>query len=153
MADISKLLGGAAIAGGFVMDAFNVVGGVTAFNESQQEGDHIAISATKAVGNFALGEVFYGAMSAHFGAIGGIGVGLAAAGISAIGNTALQIGKENGATMAKGYNDVKGLGSGHFDMTEKGYTMRQRSLNAIRSNGANLNSAFGNEARNYYLGL
>ena len=55
--------------------------------------------------------------------------------------------------MAKGYNDVKGLGSGHFDMTEKGYTMRQRSLNAIRSNGANLNSAFGNEARNYYLGL
>ena len=34
-------------------------------------------------------------------------------------------------------------------MTESGYTMRQRSLNAIRSNGMNIQSALGNEARQY----
>ena len=44
------------------------------------------------------------------------------------------------------------LGSGHFEMTEAGYTMRQRSLNAIRNNGINTQSALGNEARTYYRG-
>ena len=54
--------------------------------------------------------------------------------------------------MGQGYNHRGGFGSGYFNMTEAGYTMRQRSLNAIRSNGLNTQSVLGNEARTYYRG-
>ena len=40
-------------------------------------------------------------------------------------------------------------GSGHFDMSNAGYTMRQRSIEKMRSTGMNINSVLGNEARNY----
>ena len=52
--------------------------------------------------------------------------------------------------MKQAYLQRGKFGSGHFNMTEAGYTMRQRSLNAIRNNGLNLNSALGNEARQYF---
>lgn len=52
--------------------------------------------------------------------------------------------------MRQGYQRRGKLGSGSFNMTEAGYTMRQRSINAIRANGQNIQSALGNEARNYY---
>ena len=41
------------------------------------------------------------------------------------------------------------MGSGHFNMSGAGYTMRQRAINQIRQNGQNINSVLGNEARNY----
>ena len=34
-------------------------------------------------------------------------------------------------------------------MSNAGYTMRQRAINQLRSNGQNVNSVLGNEARNY----
>ena len=40
-------------------------------------------------------------------------------------------------------------GSGRFDMSNAGYTMRQRSIEKMRSTGMNINSVLGNEARNY----
>lgn len=41
------------------------------------------------------------------------------------------------------------VGSGTFNMSNAGYTMRQRAINQIRSNGQNINFVLGNEARNY----
>lgn len=40
-------------------------------------------------------------------------------------------------------------GSGRFNMSNAGYTMRQRSIEKMRSTGMNVNSVLGNEARNY----
>lgn len=40
-------------------------------------------------------------------------------------------------------------GSGQFNMSNAGYTMRQRSIEKMRSTGMNINSVLGNEARNY----
>ena len=119
---------------------------------SQEEGDHIAVTAAKGAVDFVVSEAFYGAM-ANGGLAKGLGGGLAMAGITVGANLTAQHMTNTGQTLGKGSEAVKGIGSGHFDMTSAGYTMRQRSLNAIRSNGANINSAFGNEARNFYLGL
>lgn len=48
------------------------------------------------------------------------------------------------------YSNRGRLGSGYAPMSQAGYTMRQRSINAIRQNGLNLQSVLGNEARQYY---
>ena len=148
-----QVAGAGAIVTGFVGDAFNVASSAAVFKNSQEEGDHIAVSATKGVIDFAASEAFYGSVAAKGGLVGGFA---ASAGMMAVTTGATLAAKKmehNAEVMGKGYESVKGLGSGHFDMTSAGYTMRQRSLNAIRSNGANINSAFGNEARNYWLGL
>ena len=68
----------------------------------------------------------------------------------ASGQIASAVWQNNAQQMGKAYASNGKLGSGHFNMTEAGYTMRQRSLNAIRNNGLNLNSVLGNEARQYF---
>lgn len=148
-----KKAGFLSVAMGFGFDLMNVGTAVGTYKASQDAGDHIAISALKGAGNFAISEAFYGAMSAKMGLKGGLVGSLAMMGIQTGANLLAQKWQETGRAMDEAYNQATGLGSGHFDMTQAGYTMRQRSLNAIRSNGANINSAFGNEARNYYLGL
>lgn len=150
---VGKGGGALAIAGGFVGDAFNVMSAVGTFKTSQEEGDHIAVAATKGGIDFVVGEAFYGGMATEMGLAGSLGMGFVAAGISVGANLAAKHMENTAEKLGKGSEAVKGLGSGHFDMTQAGYTMRQRSLNAIRANGANINSAFGNEARNYYIGL
>lgn len=134
-----------AIAGGFVGDAFNVFSAASTFNTSMDDGDHVAIAASKGALDFVVGETFYGAMG-----LKGMGLGMAVTMGASLGAEAMKHGAE---MQGEGLNRQKSIGSGHFNMTEAGYTMRQRSLNAIRSNGVNINSAFGNEARNYYVGL
>lgn len=52
--------------------------------------------------------------------------------------------------MERMYDRAGKFGSGYAPMSEAGYTMRQRSLNAIRQNGLNVQSVLGNEARQYY---
>jgi len=141
------------IAGGFVGDAFNVASAVGTFSASREEGDHLAVSLVKGGTDFVVGEAFYGAMATQFGMIGSLGMSAVQMGITVGAQLAAQHMENTAEKLGKGSENLKGLGSGHFDMTEAGYTMRQRSLNAIRSNGANINSAFGNEARNYWLGL
>lgn len=152
ISNTGKAVGAGALVTGFVGDAFNVVSAVGTMKASQEEGDHIAVSAAKGAVDFAAGEMFYGAMT-NGGLASGLGGGLAMTGISVAANLAAQHMENTGLKIGQGTENLKGIGSGHFDMTSAGYTMRQRSLNAIRSNGANINSAFGNEARNYYLGL
>lgn len=147
-----KGVGIGSLAIGFLGDIANVTGAATAFSTSQDQGDNVSISLAKAGANFAIGEVFYGAMSSNFG-LGSIGTMAGYHLVSTGAQMWLNQKQQDARDLSAGTESVKRLGSGHFDMTEKGYTMRQRSLNAIRSNGANLNSAFGNEARNYYLGL
>ena len=141
-----------ALAMGFVGDAFNVMSAVGTMKVSQEEGDHIAVSAVKGGIDFVGGEIFYGAM-AEGGLLQGLGGSLALAGVTVGANLSAQHMINTGQKIGQGTDNLKALGSGHFNMTQTGYTMRQRSLNAIRSNGANINSAFGNEARNYWLGI
>ena len=147
-----ETVGAGSLVTGFVGDAFNVMSAVGTMKASQEEGDHIAVSAAKGAVDFTVGEMFYGAM-ANGGLMQGLGGSIAMAGISTGANLIAQHMENTGQKIGQGTENLKGIGSGHFDMTSAGYTMRQRSLNAIRSNGANINSAFGNVARNYYLGL
>lgn len=142
------------VIGGFVGDAFNVYSGVTTFNASIDQGDHPAIATGKALIDFGFSEMLYGGLNATgVGLAGSLGFGLAVAAGSAAIDLGMKAMENTGKSLGEGSDRLKGLGSGHVNMTQAGYTMRQRSLNAIRSNGANINSAFGNEARNYYLGL
>ena len=136
---------------GFVQDAFNVSSAVSSFKNTTEDTGNPVTGVMAGGLDFVLSEAMYGAPSTL---AGGIGVGLAITGLNIAGNLAAKH-MENTAQKLGQVNDALtgGIGSGHFNMTQSGYTMRQRSLNAIRSNGANINSAFGNEARNYWLGL
>lgn len=142
-----------ALIGGFVGDAMNVASGVGTFKKSQEEGDNFAISVTKGLVDFGAGEIFYGALASSYGMAGMLKGSLAMAAVTTGANLVASHMENTAAKLGQASNNLTALGSGHFNMTQAGYTMRQRSLNAIRSNGANINSAFGNEARNYYLGL
>lgn len=162
MAIVKTALQGIAARGFNVGDAMNIGFGVMDYKNAREEGNNRGVSLAKAAGTFAWGELFYG------GASSAISGGLTKVGISGLANGALTMGATIGLTalmasgqiasavwqnnaqqMAKGYASNGKLGSGHFNMTESGYTMRQRSLNAIRSNGMNMQSALGNEARQY----
>lgn len=62
----------------------------------------------------------------------------------------LQGAKQNGELQKQMKTTGSGrIGSGYFNMSGAGYTMRQRAINQLRSNGQNVNSVLGNEARNY----
>ena len=67
-----------------------------------------------------------------------------------VGTGLLAAGEHTAMAQNKFYDKSGKFGSGYVNMTDAGYTMRQRSLNAIRANGLNMNSVFGNEARTYY---
>ena len=136
---------------GFVQDAFNVSSAVSSFKNTTEDTGNPVTGVMAGGLDFVLSEAMYGAPSTL---AGGIGVGLAVTGLNIAGNLAAKHMENTAQKLGQARNALTGgIGSGHFNMTQSGYTMRQRSLNAIRSNGANINSAFGNEARNYWLGL
>lgn len=122
--------------GANIGDAMNVVGGIVDYSSARKEGNNRAISLAKAAGTFA----FYEALGVY-----ALPLTLVQTGTS----IASAVWQNNANQMKKAYSSNGKLGSGHFNMTEAGYTMRQRSLNAIRSNGMNMQSALGNEARQY----
>lgn len=126
-------------ASGLVGDAINVVGGVADYSNARKQGNSKAVSLAKSIGTFA----FYEALGPW---------GLAVAGVQIVGGVGGAVVQNTTNEMRKAYGSVGKFGSGYFNMTEAGYTMRQRSLNAIRSNGLNTQSALGNEARTYYRG-
>lgn len=137
---------------GFAFDGLNVLSAGTTFKNSLDDGDNPVVATTKGIIDFGVSEAFYGAMGN--GTLKGGLVGMAATtGISVGAGLVASSMQNTGSVLGKGSEEAKYLGSGHFNMTQAGYTMRQRSLNAIQSNGANINMAFGNEARNYYIGL
>lgn len=146
-------------------DGINVVMGVADYKGAREEGNSKAVSVAKAVGSFAWGEFFYGGVSRSVGsAVAKMGIkGVAAGAITmgaTIGLTAITTGvqlaqissERTTKTMTQAYGQRGRLGSGYFEMSDAGYTMRQRSLNAIRNNGLNTQSVLGNEARTYFRG-
>lgn len=144
-------------------DALSFKSSYDVYKNSRKEGDVRAISLAKSAGSLVWTEAYYSALNnAATSAFKGLGAGDALTGIGtllvslgvpmAVGATSLVgISWENTAQkLTNAYAQKGRFGSGYFNMSEVGYTMRQRSLNAIRSNGLNLQSALGNEARTYF---
>ena len=118
--------------------AFPGVMGVMEGVSAKKQGDSFVMAAGKSILTNAAwmavpGPVAWGAMAIQTGV-----------------PLAIEMGKEQAKSAQSLYTNKGGFGSGYVNMSEAGYTMRQRSLNAIRQNGVNMNSVLGNEARNYY---
>ena len=136
MAIVKTALQGIAATGFNPGDAANVFFGAIDYKTARSEGNSKAVSLAKAFGSFAFGELL-GPWAIPYGLV------------QAASSITPAVWQNNAQQMGKAYNSNGKLGSGYFNMTQAGYTMRQRSLNAIRSNGINLQSALGNEARQY----
>jgi hypothetical protein len=117
-----------------------------AFNSAQ---GMISAAAGTAIKNKIKNDTASGILGAATGMIGGT---LLIQGTQIGAKAYIDHTQKTAKTMSQAYNQRGKFGSGLFAMTQAGYTMRQRSLNAIRQNGINLNSALGNEARNFFLG-
>lgn len=122
---------------GTVGAGLNLYFGIEQYKDARKEGDSKLVSMAKSLGTFAMGEMMG---LAYFPLM------LAPLGVQLAGASATN--KLN--VVSGGYGQKGKFGSGYFDMSQAGYTMRQRSLNAIQQNGLNLNSALGNEARTYF---
>lgn len=126
--------------GGAILGTALEVGGTvyTAY-DSRKQGDRIGTTLGKValdIGTNALLQGF-GANALYMGASIGY-------------EMILQTSKQNAELQKQmKYTGSGRVGSGHFNMSQAGYTMRQRAMNQIRSNGQNINSVLGNEARNY----
>lgn len=178
MAMVSKALAGYNL-GAFIGDAVNIGFTIGSYNDARKEGDNAAVALTKSAGSFLAGEIFYSSMNKYIGAPVGAALGnglshlakgagakavlgtagnmigsFGVMGLYAVGQAGVQMlgaAQQNTAQkMSQAYSSKGKFGSGHFEMSEAGYTMRQRSLNAIRQNGLNTQSILGNEARTYY---
>lgn len=165
--------------GAFIGDAVNIYSTVKGFQNMKKSGESTAVALGKSAGSFLAGEMYYSSLNMHLGSKvagkvtgalarkgleGGIkgiaaqGLGMAASFAVTMAPALLQTGAQLSMAymenttriMNNAYAQRGRFGSGHFDMTEAGYTMRQRSLNAIRQNGLNTQSVLGNEARTYY---
>lgn len=162
---IKTTLNGIKASGFNVGDVINTGFAYSEYKGAREQGNNRAVSIAKAGASFAWGEFFYGGISRSIGAkVAATGLtGFKATALTLGGSIALpaimgtaqiasSVGQHTAKTMGQGYNQRGKFGSGYFNMTEAGYTMRQRSLNAIRSNGLNTQSVLGNEARTYYRG-
>lgn len=123
----------------------NTLGATSTYKDSREKGDSKVVSVAKAVGEFAFWELLGNTYAMPFM--------LAQTGASVLSEVIKTGGKiqEQGAKQV--YGSAGKIGSGYFNMTEAGYTMRQRSINAIKNNGLNVNSVLGNEARTYYRSI
>ena len=117
-----------------------------AFNSAQAM---ISTAAGTAIKNKIKNDTASGLLGAATGVVGGT---LLIQGAQIGARTYIDHTQKTAKTMSQAYNQRGKFGSGLFRMTQAGYTMRQRSLNAIRQNRVNLDSALGNEARNFFLG-
>ena len=126
--------------GGAILGSVLEVGGTLyTAHDSRKQGDRIGTT----IGKVAL-DIGTNALLQGFGAnilYNGINIGY---------DLMLQTSKQNAELQKQMKHTGSGrVGSGHFNMSQAGYTMRQRAMNQIRSNGQNINSVLGNEARNY----
>ena len=121
---------------GTVMDVgFGTIGTIKG---AKQQGNGIAITGAKVAADAAIGALMGPAASLIYM---GASIGY---------EMMIQGAKQNGDLQKKmKYTGSGRVGSGYFNMSGAGYTMRQRALTQIRSNGQNVNSVLGNEARNY----
>lgn len=130
-----------------------VVGG--AMHSASETGENPVIAGISA---YAQQKLLYEPASAFLTAAGvsgpfGMGPMLAIQGAQLAGAFVVNEMQKTGKAMSQAFGLRGKFGSGHFNMTAPAYTMRQRSINAIRANGSNLESVFGNEARNYAINV
>lgn len=129
----------------------------SAMKSANEQGEN---PVTAGLTTYSTNKFLYGTADAAIGAAAsklglpnpaGLASMLAIQGAQLIGAASINDMQNTGKVMGQAFNQRGKFGSGHFEMTKAGYTMRQRSLNAIRQNGINVQSALGNEARNYML--
>lgn len=108
------------------------------YKRYKKESKNKGIAIAKTAGSFV------------FNAITPLGPSLAYTAATTLPQVMSSLGEMNAKVGETAYKQRGKLGSGYFDMSQAGYTMRQRSLNAIRSNGLNMQSTLGNEARQYF---
>ena len=114
------------------------LGTVGTIKGSRQQGDNLAVTVAKTGIDFIA--------SAYLGPFGTIAYYGATAGYDMF----IQSSKQNAEYQKQmKYTGSGRVGSGSFNMSGAGYTMRQRAINQLRANGQNVNSVLGNEARNY----
>lgn len=126
-------------AGAVIGTAMEVgLGTVGTISGSRKQGDNLAVTAAKTGMDFLA--------SAYLGPIGSLAYFGATMGYDMM----LQTSKQNAELQKQmKYTGSGRVGSGTFNMSGAGYTMRQRGLNQLRSNGMNTQNVLGNEARNY----
>lgn len=126
-------------AGAVIGTAMEVgLGTIGTISSSKKQGDNIAVTAAKTGMDFLA--------SAYLGPIGS----LAYFGVTAGYDMMLQTSKQNAELQKQmKYTGSGRIGSGSFNMSGAGYTMRQRAINQLRTNGQNVQGVLGNEARNY----
>lgn len=118
-------------------DVMNIGGAAITYNYARSQGDSKAVSIGKTAVDFAFGEMMGGWALAFYGA-------------QAASQVMIGMGQANAESIKKVREVGSGyVGSGQFNMSGAGYTMRQRALNQIRNNGQQLNSVLGSEARTY----
>ena len=119
--------------------AAEIGGTIYTAHASQKQGDNVPVTIGKMAIDVGINALLQGgpANIAYIGAV--IGYDLM-----------IQSAKQN-AELQKQMKYVGSgrIGSGYFNMSNAGYTMRQRAINQLRANGQNVNSVLGNEARNY----
>ena len=130
--------------GAIIGDVVNVGFSAMTFADSRKQGDNMAVSVAKTGADFVVGELMSKAGPAGF--VGMLGYAAVTAGYDVMLETSKMNAKLQGRMASTGSGR---MGSGYFNMSGAGYTMRQRGLNQIRNNGQNINSVLGNEARNY----
>lgn len=131
---LTKWTGGAVIGTGLEIGLGTI--GTTVM--SKNEGDSLPVTAAKVGMDFLAG--------AYLGPIGSLAYFGATIGYDMM----LQTSKQNAELQKQmKYTGSGRVGSGYFNMSGAGYTMRQRAINQLRQNGQNVNSVLGNEARNY----
>lgn len=132
----SKFLKGGA--GNLLNDAIDIGGAALTMHSSRKQGDSIPVSIAKTGFDFAIGAMMPWQMQLAYSAIT---VGY---------DMMLGMSKMNAEAQKQMKTTGSGrVGSGTFNMSGAGYTMRQRGLNQLRSNGMNTQNVLGNEARNY----
>ena len=107
--------------------------------DSVKQGDSLPITLGKVAADIGINAILQGgwANAIYFGTTVGY-------------DMAIQMSKQNAELQNQmKYTGSGRLGSGQFNMSGAGYTMRQRAINQLRSNGQNVNFVLGNEARNY----
>ncbi len=145
-----------------INDAMNIFQGVSTYREEKRKG----ATTTEAIAKSAVAslwtEFYYGSIGSAISKIptpsgvagAGMGLGLQLGipiALSIVPQFTIQASENTTRVMTEAYSQRGKLGSGYFNMNDAGYTMRQRSLNAIRNNGLVTQSALGNEARTYYF--
>lgn len=131
---ISKVVG----VGGSVFGTAMMIGmPIMSYKEERNEGHGVITSAVKSIAETA----FYMSPIGDKVMIAQMVGGLAKAGLNA--------GITNASISGSQYHAQFG---GNFSLSQNGYTMRQRGLNAIQTSNAIRGQTLGNEARDYHRG-